>query len=96
MHLLSLILSSIIQILLAAILPFIWWLITARKQLSFFHWLGIRKPIITDKKKFISIFVGTILLYSCLSFLVIPLMLKGSTWQHLNLLDKEYRHSCPC
>ncbi len=35
------IISSIIQIIVFAFIPFIWWLVTARKQVKFFHWIGL-------------------------------------------------------
>lgn len=41
--LLNEIVSSIIQILLFSIVPFIWWLITARKKESFYVWIGLKK-----------------------------------------------------
>ena len=33
------IVSSIVQIILFAIIPFIWWLATARKQQKFAEWI---------------------------------------------------------
>lgn len=41
--LLNEIVSSIIQILLFSIVPFVWWLITARKKESFYVWIGLKK-----------------------------------------------------
>lgn len=35
--------SSIVQIILFAIIPFIWWLVTARKQQKFAEWMGLKK-----------------------------------------------------
>lgn len=37
------VISSILQIILFAIIPFIWWCITARKQQSFTKWIGLKK-----------------------------------------------------
>lgn len=37
-------LSSAAQALLFTLIPFLFWLITARKKQSFFAWLGLRKP----------------------------------------------------
>lgn len=37
------VISSIIEIVLLAIIPFIWWLVTARKQEPFPKWLGLKK-----------------------------------------------------
>ncbi len=35
--------NSIIQIALFSLIPFIWWLITARKKMNFFEWIGLKK-----------------------------------------------------
>ena len=37
------IISSVIQIIVFAFVPFIWWLITAHKKCNFFAWIGIKK-----------------------------------------------------
>lgn len=36
------IISSIAQIILFALIPFIWWCITARKKIGFFKWIGLK------------------------------------------------------
>ena len=41
--LVSKIISSIIEIILISSLPFIWWLISAKKKESFFNWIGLKK-----------------------------------------------------
>jgi membrane protease YdiL (CAAX protease family) len=38
--------SSIVQVIAFSFVPFIWWLITARKKHNFFKWIGLKKPII--------------------------------------------------
>lgn len=42
--------SSILQIILFAIIPFIWWYVTARKQQKFTQWIGLKR-IEGNKKK---------------------------------------------
>ena len=37
------IIGSIMQIILFAIVPFIWWLVTARKKQKFAEWIGLKK-----------------------------------------------------
>ena len=37
------IVSSILQIVLFAIVPFIWWFVTARKHQKFSQWIGLKK-----------------------------------------------------
>lgn len=39
----NLLISSIIQIILFSLIPFIWWLVTARKDETFFEWIGLKK-----------------------------------------------------
>jgi membrane protease YdiL (CAAX protease family) len=35
--------SSIVQILLFTLIPLIWWLITDKKNISFFRWIGLKR-----------------------------------------------------
>lgn len=35
-------LNAIIQVLLFSLVPLLWWLVTARKKVAFFDWLGLR------------------------------------------------------
>jgi len=56
--------GAIAQVLFFSVVPFIWWLITARKKESFFKWIGFRK--ITHKGNVIvtiAISVAVFLLY---------------------------------
>lgn len=46
-------LNAIIQVVLFSIIPFIWWLVTARKKEKFFEWLGVKKPECESKKNLI-------------------------------------------
>lgn len=46
---LSKIASSILQIAIFTAIPLIWWIISARKQTSFFHWIGLKKVPNTKK-----------------------------------------------
>ncbi|WP_336249282.1 CPBP family intramembrane glutamic endopeptidase [Stomatohabitans albus] len=34
--------SAVIQVAIAALIPFIWWAFTARKETTFFHWIGFQ------------------------------------------------------
>ncbi len=44
-------LNGIIQVVVFTFIPFIWWLITARKKENFFKWMGFKKPVMENKKK---------------------------------------------
>ena len=57
--LVSKIISSIIEINLISFLPFIWWLISAKKKESFFNWIGLKK---IDNKNKKSTFINTIVI----------------------------------
>ena len=57
--LISKILSSVLQIILFGIIPFVWWFITARKHQKFTEWIGLKK-IQGDKKTLIGIITVSI------------------------------------
>lgn len=42
--LISKVISSVIQIILFAMIPFIWWIVSARKECGFFTWIGLKRP----------------------------------------------------
>lgn len=52
--------SAILQVMLFSIIPFIWWFCTAKKKQSFLTWLGLRKPIIENKRRYAMFFVLSI------------------------------------
>lgn len=45
--------SSILEILLFSLIPFIWWLVTARKKQNFFSWLGLKRATADNRKSLI-------------------------------------------
>ena len=51
--------SSILQIILFAIIPFIWWIVTARKQQKFTEWIGLKK-IEVGKKTLVAIIMVSV------------------------------------
>ena len=67
--------SSIIQIILFALIPFIWWLISGRKQEKFTRWIGIKK--VEENKKKISIAVIAISAVFMLLGAITLYILKG-------------------
>lgn len=42
MQIINLLLSSVIQILMFSIIPFMWWVICDHKKYGFLKWLGIK------------------------------------------------------
>lgn len=58
------------QIIIFSILPLvwwsIWWLTTAKTKMSFFRWIGLKKPVISKIKRFV--------VFTCLALAVAVLM----------------------
>jgi membrane protease YdiL (CAAX protease family) len=61
------IISSVVQIILFTLLPFIWWLITARKKSSFFEWIGLKKMTGTKENKTFLYIIGTAVAFTVLA-----------------------------
>lgn len=78
MQSINLVISALTQIIMFSIIPFIWWFVSGRRQSNFFKWLGIKKPVVENKKKYILNFLLTILLLSFSSFVIVPLFIDSS------------------
>ena len=63
--LITILISSVVQVIVIGIIPFIWWLITARKSESFFVWIGLKK--VEGVKKVVLKTILVLLLFSLLS-----------------------------
>ena len=53
------VISSILQIILFLFIPFVWWLITARKKQKFAEWIGLKK-IEGGKKTFAAVVIASV------------------------------------
>lgn len=69
MQSINLLISSILQIILFSIVPFIWWLLRAKKQTNFLEWMGIKKPVIENRKKYIASFTVTVVFFMMMLFI---------------------------
>lgn len=56
------IISSMLQIALFAFIPFVWWLVTARKQQKFTQWIGLKK--VEGSKNTLVIMVSAVFMLS--------------------------------
>ncbi|KAA0116401.1 CPBP family intramembrane metalloprotease [Streptococcus sanguinis] len=63
-------LDALIQIVLFALLPFVWWLIRARRKSPFLEWLGLKAPKDTGGRK-----IWLWILLGSLSFLLLSFLL---------------------
>lgn len=50
--------NGIIQVLVFSLIPFVWWLITARKKENFFNWIGLKRPKTDNGKVLVLWIVG--------------------------------------
>lgn len=68
--------NSIVQLVLFSVIPLSWWLIKVRKKEGFFHWIGLKKPVLErNKKQFYLIFLLVSVLFLATSFIV-PLLVQ--------------------
>jgi membrane protease YdiL (CAAX protease family) len=44
--------NALVQVALFSLIPFIWWLVTARKNENFFHWIGLKRPVLSNARLF--------------------------------------------
>ena len=65
------ILSSIVQILLFSLIPFIWWCITAKKKIGFLQWIGIKRFSFSKENKTALWIVGTIIIFMAVSVFIL-------------------------
>lgn len=77
METINLLINSAVQILVFSALPLIWWFVKERKELGFFSWIGLKKPMIKDKKKYGMTVVTILVLLLSVSFLI-PLIIDSS------------------
>lgn len=72
--------GAVFQLLLFSLIPFIWWLIFARKKESYFKWIGIKKMV--HEKKIGNTLLITVLAvegYTVLTTLCIKMVSDGIT-----------------
>lgn len=66
------------QILALSFIPFTWWALwregTKKSKCSFFEWIGLKKPIITQKIRFIIIVIIALIVSAAMSLLLDPVL----------------------
>jgi len=68
--------NSLLQIVLFTLIPFIWWMITARREIGFFEWIGLKKIEKTNDNKIALWIIGVSAAFLVLSVFMI-MSLKG-------------------
>lgn len=78
MQIINLLISAILQVVLFSIIPFVWWLISGRKENSFLKWLGLKKPVIKNKPRYLVFILIVLVILLLPSLLVITLFVDES------------------
>lgn len=78
-------LNAVIQVVLFALVPFFWWLITARKKESFWSWIGLKKIKTENRKNFVLLLLGSIVF--CYALGELAIWLRGD----LEAADSAYK-----
>jgi membrane protease YdiL (CAAX protease family) len=66
------------QIFMLSIIPTIVWLVTARKKQSFFLWIGLKKPVVSERGRFLK-WVAVAIAVAITMSLVLDRFLPGDT-----------------
>ncbi len=64
--------SAFIQAVLFLVLPFVWWLVTARRRIGFFAWLGWKRPFVVRPMVLAAAMVGAFLLFLVPALVIVP------------------------
>ncbi|SCX88953.1 hypothetical protein [Butyrivibrio sp. INlla14] len=84
--------GSVVQILLFTLIPFIWWLITARKKENFFSWIGLKKPV-GDKKKILLFMLGAFVICEVVGT-ILNLTVLRTDWNVSSFISVMVRTRC--
>lgn len=79
MNMLNELIGSVTQVLLFALIPFLVWLVTARRKESFLTWIGLKKPVCSNPGKAIGITVSAAAAYILAMNLSLRLLPEGVT-----------------
>lgn len=74
----NLLISAIFQLLLFSIIPFVWWLVTAKKETSYLTWLGIKKIKIKSNQIFMASFLFVIIVLVIPGYLAVAFLIDES------------------
>ena len=66
----SKLMSSVLELLIVSIIPFITWLIWSRKKVGFFDWIGLKKVESQKKRQLVLTILGISLLFLIFSIVV--------------------------
>lgn len=70
--------NAIVQVMLFSIIPFVWWIFTAKKKQPFLEWLGFYRPVIVDKGKYAIFYMLSIVVLVVPNFALVFFYMDGS------------------
>ena len=79
MFMLNEMIGSVVQAGLFALVPLIVWFVTARKEESFFAWIGLKKPVCKEKTKTVLIAVAATIAYIAAMNISMKILPEGIT-----------------
>ena len=78
-------LNGLFQVVLFTLVPLVWWLVTARKKENFFSWLGLKKPVVKNWKRWsVTVLLAAVV---CWSLGELAIYLRGP----LAAADSQYK-----
>ena len=84
----NLLISAIFQVLLFAIIPFIWWLVTARKETRFLTWLGFKKIKTHNTRTYLASFLFVSFVFVIPGYIVVLFFMDASAMATSQFLGK--------
>lgn len=76
MGLVDALVTALTQVLVFALVPFIWWFFTVRKKESFFWWLGLKSVRTSQPGRLMLAMLAAVALFSILSIIIVPALLS--------------------
>ncbi|MEB2299020.1 CPBP family intramembrane metalloprotease [Lysinibacillus xylanilyticus] len=73
------VINAVFQVILFSVIPFIWWFFSAKKEQSFFAWLGLQKPVIENKGNYFVWFLIIIVVLFVSAFTITYFYIDRST-----------------
>lgn len=84
--------NGLIQLVVYSFVPFVWWLCTKGKEKGFFtYWIGIKKVLIANKKRFIKIIILISIISTGLIYYYIPLSTSVSIIDNISISTMGYK-----
>lgn len=80
--------DAIIQLLIFSFIPFVFWYFKRRNRVKFLEWLGFKKPVIQETRKYIGVLMIDIILLFIIAFVIIPTFLTDDSLATSNFTGK--------